>query len=103
LYQSADLYVLSSVSEPFGITPLESLLNKTPVLISKQSGVSEVINNALTVDFWETNRMAAKMNTALRFPSVANILAEKGHKEVGEINWSDTAKTCVDCFNKVTR
>jgi glycosyltransferase involved in cell wall biosynthesis len=103
LYQSADLYVLSSVSEPFGITPLESLLNKTPVLISKQSGVSEVITNALTVDFWDTERMAAKMNTALRFPSVANILAEKGHKEVKEINWSDTAKTCVDCYNKLTR
>jgi len=103
LYQSADLYVLSSVSEPFGITPLESLLNKTPVLISKQSGVSEVITNALTVDFWETERMVAKIDVVLRFPSVANILAENGHKEVKEINWSDTAKTCVDCFNKVTR
>jgi len=103
LYQSADLYVLSSVSEPFGITPLESLLNKTPVLISKQSGVSEVISNALTVDFWKTDRMAAKMAAVLRFPSVANILAEKGYKEVKEINWSDTAKICVDCFNKVTR
>jgi len=103
LYQSADLYVLSSVSEPFGITPLESLLNKTPVLISKQSGVSEVITNALTVDFWETERMVAKIDVVLRFPSVANILAENGHKEVKEINWSDTAKTCVDCYNKLTR
>jgi glycosyltransferase involved in cell wall biosynthesis len=102
LYQSADLYVLSSISEPFGITPLESLLNKTPALISKQSGVSEVVDNALKVDFWETRRMADKMAAALRFPRMAEMLAQKGHEEVKQINWSDTAETCLDCYNKVT-
>lgn len=101
LYQSADLYVLSSVSEPFGITPLEALLNRTPVLISKQSGVSEVINHALKIDFWDTDRMASRMDAVLRYPSLADELRKNGFQEAGGLSWDRTAKVCQDCYNSL--
>jgi len=102
LYQSADLYVLSSVSEPFGITPLEALLNRTPVLISKQSGVSEVVNHALKVDFWDTDRMASRMDAVLRYPELARELRRNGFADVQSLSWDQTARTCLSCYNKVT-
>ena len=101
LYQSADLYVLSSVSEPFGITPLEALLNRTPVLISKQSGVSEVITHALKTDFWDTDDMAAKMDATLRYPALADELRRNGFRQAKGLSWTRTAQTCQDCYNKL--
>jgi glycosyltransferase involved in cell wall biosynthesis len=95
LYQSADLFVMPSVSEPFGITPLEALMNKTPVLISKQSGVSEVLNHALTVDFWDTEKMANQMNAVLEHPALYSELSRNGNQEVHTISWDDTA-TAID-------
>src|SRR4030042_6639819 len=67
IYQSADLYVLPSVSEPFGITALEAIVNGTPVLVSKQSGVSEILKNALKVDFWDIDEMANKILAVLSY------------------------------------
>ena len=101
LYQSADLYVLSSVSEPFGITPLEALLNRTPVLISKQSGVSEVITHALKTDFWDTDKMASKMDAVLRYPTLADELRRNGFRQAQSLSWDETAKTCQACYNKL--
>ncbi len=102
LYQSADLYVLPSVSEPFGITPLESLLNRTPVLISNQSGVSETLDHALTVDFWDTDAMAHKMDATLRYPVLSETLTRNGHEEVLNLTWDRTAEVCLECYNNVT-
>lgn len=101
LYQSADLYVLPSVSEPFGITPLESLLNRTPVLISKQSGVSEVITHALKTDFWDTDKMAAKIDAALRYPALSRELKKNGFRQAQQLSWDKTAETCQGCYNRV--
>jgi glycogen(starch) synthase len=68
IYKMADLYVMPSVSEPFGIAPLEALDNDVPVIISKQSGVSEVLVHALKVDFWDVNEIANKIVAVLKFP-----------------------------------
>jgi len=103
LYQSADLYVLPSVSEPFGITPLESLLNETPVLISQQSGVSEVVDHALKVDFWKTDRMAAKMDAVLTHNPLKNELAKNGHRQAKNLTWDKPAARCVECYNQLTQ
>lgn len=102
LYQSADLYVLPSVSEPFGITPLESLLNQTPVLISNQSGVSETLNHTLTVDFWDIDAMAHKMDAVLRYPVLSKELSQNGHQEVQGLTWDRTADVCLDCYERIT-
>jgi glycosyltransferase involved in cell wall biosynthesis len=101
LYQSADLFVMPSVSEPFGITPLEALMNHTPVLISKQSGVSEVLDHALTADFWDTERIANQMNAVLEHPALCSELAANGNKEVQRISWEDTAATITDAYDQM--
>lgn len=101
LYRSADLFVMPSVSEPFGITPLESLINGTPVLISKQSGSSEVLMHALKVDFWDIDDMANKMICALNYDSLNRCLKENGRREVFSINWDKTADKLIKIYNNL--
>jgi len=102
LYQLADLYVMPSVSEPFGITPLESLKNNTPVLISNQSGVSEVLNNCLKVDFWDIDQMANKIISVLHYNDLSKTLSEEGSNDIQKITWDKAAKSCIDVYNKFT-
>ena len=90
-YQMADLYVMPSVSEPFGITPLEALQSNVPVLISKQSGIAEVLANALKVDFWDIREMADKIVAVLRHPSLQQTLKKNGSSEVVKFRWEDSA------------
>jgi len=101
LYGAADLVVMPSVSEPFGIVPLESLLNGTPVLISKQSGVVEVIHNSLKTDFWDTDEMANKIVAVLRHKELQNTLKENGQSEVRNITWDKPAVRCVDLYEEL--
>jgi glycogen(starch) synthase len=90
-YRMADLYVMPSVSEPFGIAPLEALQHNVPVLISKQSGVSEILMNALKVDFWDINQMANKIVAVLKRPPLSKTLRENGSAETGKFCWEDSA------------
>jgi glycosyltransferase involved in cell wall biosynthesis len=99
-YQMADLYVMPSVSEPFGITPLEAMKNKTPVLISRQSGVSEVISHCLKVDFWDVNELANKIVSVLRYDELKDSLAENGSTEVKKFNWDIPAERCLDIYKR---
>ena len=101
LYQAADLYVLPSVSEPFGITPLEAMRNGTPVIISKQSGVSEVIRHCLKVDFWDIDDMADKILTTLRYGSLHGQLKDSGLEEVRTFNWNVPAQKCKNVYEQV--
>jgi len=98
MYSLADLYVMPSVSEPFGITTLEALSNDTPVLISKQSGVSEVLHHALKVDFWDINQMANKILAVLQYPELYYNLKINGKKEVIRFNWQIPAGKCIDIY-----
>lgn len=99
-YSSADLYVMPSVSEPFGITPLEAIRHGTPVLISKQSGVSEMIKNALRVDFWDIDEMANKVIAVLQHDALSNTLREHSKKELDKISWKKQAEHIVNTYNK---
>jgi glycogen(starch) synthase len=94
IYQLADLYVMPSVSEPFGIAPLEALDNDVPVIISKQSGVSEVLRHALKVDFWDVNEMANKIVAVLRYAPLQMTLRNHGNFEVRRLRWRDAARGC---------
>ncbi|HPC65612.1 MAG TPA: glycosyltransferase, partial [Anaerohalosphaeraceae bacterium] len=94
VYQMADLYVMPSVSEPFGIAPLEALNHDVPVLISKQSGVSEVLTHVLKVDFWDINEMANKIIAVLKYPPLQLTLREHGNFEVRRLRWSGAAEKC---------
>jgi glycosyltransferase involved in cell wall biosynthesis len=100
-YQMADVYVMPSVSEPFGITPLEAMKNDTPVIISKQSGVSEVINHCLKADFWDIDQLANKILSVLRYPELHECLAENGLNEIKKMDWEIPAKKCIEVYNKI--
>lgn len=91
LYRVADLFIMPSISEPFGIVPLESLANGTPAIVSKQSGVSEVINHALKVDFWDKDEIINKVVALLSHGPLKATLSEHGTREVHTVNWDRAA------------
>jgi glycogen synthase len=101
VFQMADLYVMPSVSEPFGLAPLEALRNDVPVIISRQSGIAEVLQHALKVDFWDINEMANKIVAVLRHPPLQATLREHGNFEVRKFSWKDSAQQCVDVYQSV--
>lgn len=98
IYKMADLYVMPSVSEPFGIAPLEALDNDVPVIISKQSGVSEVLVHALKVDFWDVNEIANKIVAVLKYPPLQMTLRSHGNFEVRKLRWKDAATKCAKIY-----
>jgi glycogen(starch) synthase len=91
IFKMADLYVMPSVSEPFGIAPLEALSHNVPVIISKQSGVSEVLTHVLKVDFWDVDEMANKILAVLRHAPLQRTLRQHGHIELRKLSWKDSA------------
>jgi glycosyltransferase involved in cell wall biosynthesis len=100
VFKMADLYVMPSVSEPFGIAPLEAMSHDVPVIISKQSGVSEVLTHALKVDFWDVNEMANKIIAVLKHPPLASTLRQHGSFEVRRLSWVDAARQCVQVYDQ---
>ncbi|MBW3023027.1 glycosyltransferase family 4 protein, partial [Candidatus Woesearchaeota archaeon] len=100
-YKMADVYVMPSVSEPFGITPLESMKNGTPVVISKTSGVSEVVKNAIAVDFWDIDRMTNAVAGILKYSPLKKTMVEEGYKDLGRISWDKSAEKCIELYNSV--
>ncbi len=100
IYKMADLYVMPSVSEPFGIAPLEALDHDVPVIISKQSGVSEVLVHALKVDFWDVNEIANKIIAVLKYPPLQMTLRSHGNFEVRKLRWIDSATKCAKIYGE---
>jgi len=101
-YKMADVYVMPSVSEPFGITTLEAMNNKAPTIVSKQSGVSEVIKHSLKVDFWDVSEMSNKILALLRYSTLHETLKENAYFEAKKFNWDIPAQKCIDVYNELT-
>jgi glycogen synthase len=101
IFRMADLYVMPSVSEPFGIAPLEALNNDVPVIISKQSGVAEVLTHVLKVDFWDVDEIANKIIAVLRHPPLQMTLREHGNFEVRKLQWKDSAQRCARIYGEL--
>ena len=91
MFQLSDVYVMPSVSEPFGISPLEAMRSNVPVIISKQSGVAEVLDYALKVDYWDVDALSDAIYALITYPALAKMFAEKGLDEVTGLKWDNAA------------
>ena len=91
MFALSDVYVMPSVSEPFGISPLEAMKSDVPTIISKQSGVAEVLKYAIKVDFWDIDALADAMYGLLRYPNLSGMAIEKGRREVDNLKWDSAA------------
>ncbi len=101
IYSMADVYVMPSVSEPFGISPLEALALDTPVIVSRQSGVSEVLSNALKVDFWDVDEIANKIVALLRYPALRDHVRAAGGDEVRAMSWLDRGRRLREVYGEL--
>ncbi len=91
MFQLSDVYVMPSVSEPFGISPLEAMRSNVPVIISKQSGVAEVLDYAVKVDYWDVDAMADAIYGLITYPALAKMFSERGMAEVTGLKWNNAA------------
>ncbi len=102
-YSIADVFVMPSVSEPFGIVALEAMAAGKPVIISKTSGVSEIVRHAFKVDFWDIDLMASRILELLAYPELAKEMAENGKKEAMQRSWADVAREVEEVYRECLR
>lgn len=91
MFAYSDVYVMPSVSEPFGISPLEAMRSNVPTIISKQSGVAEVLHHAIKVDFWDIDAMADAIYGLLAYPALPAMAVRNGLEEVNALKWDNAA------------
>jgi len=102
IYGISSVYVMPSVSEPFGITALEAISAGTPTIASKTAGFSEAFKNCLRVDFWDVDEMANKIISLLRYDPLHRTLAEEGKREINLFTWDRVADKTMQVYNEVT-
>ncbi|MBN1388421.1 MAG: glycosyltransferase family 4 protein [Bacteroidales bacterium] len=94
----SDVYIMPSISEPFGISPLEAMQSNVPVIISKQSGVAEILTHAVKIDFWDIDAMADAIHGILTYPALSKMFIEQGKAEVETLKWENSAKHVRDVY-----
>jgi glycosyltransferase involved in cell wall biosynthesis len=103
MYAMASIYVMPSVSEPFGISPLEAIALDVPVIVSRQSGVSEILKSALKVDFWNVNDIADKIIAVLRHQALGRQLREDGKEEIRGFRWEQQGRLVKAVYEELVR
>ncbi|QGY41596.1 glycosyltransferase [Pseudodesulfovibrio cashew] len=101
IYAMSDLYVMPSVSEPFGITPLEAMVFDVPAIVSKQSGVAEILDEAVKIDFWDVDRLAFEILDILEDEKRAGQLTERGRQTLKKIQWDRAAEKVLDVYRQL--
>lgn len=102
IWSLTDVYVMPSVSEPFGIAPLEAIQGGVPVILSKQSGVSEVMPHAIKVDFWDTRAVAAAICSVLRYESLSHELRQNSQEHLKKLTWDKAARDVKAVYHELT-
>ena len=103
MFALSDVYVMPSVSEPFGISPLEAMRSGVPSVISRQSGAAEVLKYAFKVDFWEVDAMADEIYALLQYPALADFASKYGYDEVNTLKWNNAAAKIKSVYESVTK
>lgn len=101
MFAYSDVYVMPSVSEPFGISPLEAMMANVPTIISKQSGVAEVLDHAIKVDFWDIDAMSDAIYALLSYPALSQMAVRKGLDEVNALKWENAANQVKEIYSKI--
>ena len=101
MFGLSDVYVMPSVSEPFGISPLEAMRSNVPVIISKQSGVSEVLPNVLQGDFWDINGMAEKVLALINYRVLGEECLRQSKPDLEKLTWENAANKILAIYNEV--
>lgn len=102
LYDLADIFVMSSVSEPFGLTALEAAVQDTAIVLTRQSGVGEVLNNVFKYDYWDTDRLADQLVNIANSDALQAELAIGAKTNFAHVSWELAAETCLDNYRKLT-
>ena len=92
---------MPSVSEPFGISPLEAMQMGVPSIISKQSGCAEILDNVIKTDYWDIDAMADAIHAIISYPALHEQLKNDGLREINEITWEKAGKKVIDIYKKV--
>ena len=95
--------VMPSISEPFGISPLEAMQTNVPSIISKQSGCAEILNYALKVDFWDVDAMSDAIYGLLNYPAISALAARCGYEEVNSLKWNNAAAKVKAVYESVIK
>jgi glycogen(starch) synthase len=103
LYELADVYVMPSISEPFGLTCLEALSTGVPVIVSKTSGVSELVQNIITVDCWDIDAIAKNILALLSCPALQKEMSRKGKKEVEQLTWERSVSNIINLYKSLSQ
>lgn len=101
MLKHSDVYVMPSVSEPFGISPLEAMQVGVPSIISNQSGCAEILNNIIKIDYWDVDAMADAIYSIITYPSMYTQLKVEGKNEVDQIKWVYAGKKVIDIYHNV--
>ena len=101
MLKASDVYIMPSVSEPFGISPLEDMQMGVPSIISKQSGCAEILENVIKVDYWDTNAIADAIYSIIKYPAMYNQLREQGLEEVNQIVWKKAGAKVIDIYRNL--
>jgi glycosyltransferase involved in cell wall biosynthesis len=101
IYQMSDLFVMPSVSEPYGLVVLEALSSGLPCIVSKQAGVTETVKNIYTVDFWDTQKMAELMNTVLSHPGLSHEMVNRAKQELKTLSWDSAAQKTLSVYRSL--
>jgi len=103
MFALSDVYIMPSVSEPFGISPLEAMRSGVPSIISFQSGASEVLKYAFKIDFWDVDSMADDIYAILSYPALAKFASTQGYDEVNRLKWNNAAAKIKKIYESVVK
>ncbi|MFJ1426254.1 glycosyltransferase family 4 protein [Capnocytophaga canimorsus] len=103
MFRYSDVYVMPSVSEPFGISPLEAMRSGVPTIISKQSGVAEVLDHAIKVDYWDIDALADAIHGILSYPTLAEYMSREGYGEVNQLKWENASLKLKTIYEKLVK